>query len=88
MRIVVAGGTGWIGRLVTEQLEADGDTAVVLARATGVDLTTGAGLGGYAGLAARSFRSGFRGGLGVRWPAAGCWPPGQRPAETSASASG
>ena len=44
MRIVVAGGTGWIGRLVTEQLEADGDTAVVLARSTGVDLTTGAGL--------------------------------------------
>ena len=35
MRIVVAGGTGWIGRMVTEQLEAEGDTAVVLARSTG-----------------------------------------------------
>jgi uncharacterized protein YbjT (DUF2867 family) len=44
MRVVVAGGTGWIGRLVTEQLRADGDMPVVLARSTGVDLTTGAGL--------------------------------------------
>jgi uncharacterized protein YbjT (DUF2867 family) len=44
MRIAVAGGTGWLGRLVTEQLKADGDIPVVLARSTGVDLTTGAGL--------------------------------------------
>jgi len=44
MRIVVAGGTGWIGRMVTERLKADGDTPVVLARSAGVDLTTGAGL--------------------------------------------
>ncbi len=44
MRIVIAGGTGWIGRMVTEQLTAEGDTPVVLARSTGVDLTTGAGL--------------------------------------------
>ncbi len=44
MRVVVAGGTGWIGRMVTEQLKADGDTPVVLARSTGVDLTTGAGI--------------------------------------------
>jgi uncharacterized protein YbjT (DUF2867 family) len=44
MRIAVAGGTGWLGRLVTGQLKADGDIPVVLARSTGVDLTTGTGL--------------------------------------------
>lgn len=44
MRVVVAGGTGWIGRMVTERLTAEGDTPVVLARSAGVDLTTGAGL--------------------------------------------
>jgi uncharacterized protein YbjT (DUF2867 family) len=44
MRIAVAGGTGWLGRLVTEQLEAEGIDPVVLARSAGVDLTTGAGL--------------------------------------------
>ncbi len=44
MRIVVAGGTGWIGRLVTERLKADGDVPVVLARSAGADLVTGTGL--------------------------------------------
>ena len=44
MRIAVAGGTGWIGRLVVAALEAAGDEPVVLARATGVDLTAGTGL--------------------------------------------
>lgn len=46
MRIAVAGGTGWTGRLVVEALRADGDEPVVLARSAGVDLTTGEGLGG------------------------------------------
>ncbi|RVX41905.1 uncharacterized protein YbjT (DUF2867 family) [Nonomuraea polychroma] len=44
MKIAVAGGTGWVGRLVVDAVYAAGDTPVVLARSTGVDLTTGAGL--------------------------------------------
>lgn len=44
MRIAVAGGTGWTGRLVVDALREDGHEPVVLARSTGVDLTTGAGL--------------------------------------------
>jgi uncharacterized protein YbjT (DUF2867 family) len=46
MRIAVAGGTGWVGRLVVRAVRAGGDTTVVLARSTGVDLTTGKGLDG------------------------------------------
>jgi len=44
MIIAVAGGTGWVGRLVVEAVRAAGDTPIVLARSTGVDLTTGKGL--------------------------------------------
>lgn len=44
MIIAVAGGTGWIGRHVVEAVRAVGDTPIVLARSTGVDLVTGAGL--------------------------------------------
>jgi uncharacterized protein YbjT (DUF2867 family) len=44
MKIAVAGGTGWIGRLVVDAVRAAGGTSVVLARSRGVDLTTGAGL--------------------------------------------
>jgi uncharacterized protein YbjT (DUF2867 family) len=44
MRIAVAGGTGWTGRLVVDALRAGGDEPVVLARSAGVDLTTGGGL--------------------------------------------
>lgn len=44
MRIAVAGGTGWVGRRVVEQVRAMGADPVVLARSAGVDLTTGAGL--------------------------------------------
>jgi len=44
MRIAVAGGTGWTGRLVVDALRAGGDEPVVLARSVGVDLTTGQGL--------------------------------------------
>ncbi|MFI2704955.1 SDR family oxidoreductase [Cellulosimicrobium composti] len=44
MRIVVAGGTGRIGRRVVAGLRADGHEAVPLARATGADLRTGAGV--------------------------------------------
>jgi uncharacterized protein YbjT (DUF2867 family) len=43
-RIAVAGGTGWIGRLVVQALRADGHAPVVLTRSAGVDLTTGTGL--------------------------------------------
>lgn len=45
MRVAVAGGTGWVGRLLVEVLRARGDDPVVLARSTGVDLTVGGGLG-------------------------------------------
>lgn len=44
MRIAVAGGTGLIGTMVVEAVTAGGDTPVVLARSTGVDVTTGKGL--------------------------------------------
>ena len=43
-RIAVAGGTGVVGRHVVEALRAAGCEPVVLARSTGVDLVTGAGL--------------------------------------------
>jgi uncharacterized protein YbjT (DUF2867 family) len=43
-RVAVAGGTGLVGRLVVAALRERGDEPVVLARSTGVDLTTGAGL--------------------------------------------
>lgn len=46
MRIAVAGGTGVVGRHVVEVARARGHEVVVLARSTGVDLTTGAGLAG------------------------------------------
>jgi uncharacterized protein YbjT (DUF2867 family) len=46
MRIAVAGGTGWTGRLVVDELRARGDEPVVLARSVGVDLVTGTGLAG------------------------------------------
>jgi uncharacterized protein YbjT (DUF2867 family) len=44
MRIAVAGGTGVVGRHVVEAVRAAGHEPVVLARAAGVDLTTGDGL--------------------------------------------
>jgi uncharacterized protein YbjT (DUF2867 family) len=43
-RVAVAGGTGVVGRHVVAELTAAGCEAVVLARSTGVDLTSGAGL--------------------------------------------
>lgn len=46
MRIAVAGGTGWTGRLVVDELRARGDEPVVLARSVGVDLVSGTGLAG------------------------------------------
>jgi uncharacterized protein YbjT (DUF2867 family) len=45
MRIAVAGGTGVVGTHVVEVARGRGHDVVVLARAEGVDLTTGAGLG-------------------------------------------
>jgi uncharacterized protein YbjT (DUF2867 family) len=44
MRVAVAGGTGLVGTYVVSNIKARGDEPVVLARETGVDLTTGAGL--------------------------------------------
>lgn len=44
MHIAVAGGTGLIGRLVVDAVRASGDTPLVVARSTGVDLMSGAGL--------------------------------------------
>ena len=44
MRIAVAGGTGLVGRHVVDAVTAAGHEPVVLARSTGVDLTTGEGL--------------------------------------------
>ncbi|NAS26742.1 NAD(P)H-binding protein [Herbidospora sp. NEAU-GS84] len=44
MKIAVAGGTGVVGRYVVEALRARGYEPAVLSRATGVDVTSGAGL--------------------------------------------
>jgi len=44
MRVVVAGGTGVVGRHVTERLREAGHAPVVLSRSHGVDVTSGAGL--------------------------------------------
>lgn len=44
MKIAVAGGTGVVGRHAVAAVRAAGHEAVVLARSTGVDLATGAGL--------------------------------------------
>ncbi|MFK0173476.1 SDR family oxidoreductase [Streptomyces sp. NPDC090306] len=44
MRVAVAGGTGLVGKLVVEAVRDTGAEPVVLARAAGVDLTTGQGL--------------------------------------------
>lgn len=44
MRIAVAGGTGWVGRLVVSALEEAGHQPQVISRSRGVDLTTGSGL--------------------------------------------
>lgn len=44
MRIVVAGGTGTVGRPTVEALRAAGHEAVVLSRSHGTDLVTGHGL--------------------------------------------
>ena len=44
MRIAVAGGTGTVGRYVVDAVRERGHDPVVLARSTGVDLLTGAGL--------------------------------------------
>jgi uncharacterized protein YbjT (DUF2867 family) len=44
MRIAVAGGTGMVGRHVVEVAREEGHEVTVLARSTGVDLTTGDGL--------------------------------------------
>ncbi|MDR6905010.1 uncharacterized protein YbjT (DUF2867 family) [Agromyces sp. 3263] len=46
MKIAVAGGTGTVGRHVVDVVRERGDEPVVLARSTGVDLVTGAGLSG------------------------------------------
>jgi uncharacterized protein YbjT (DUF2867 family) len=43
-RIAVAGGTGWIGRLVVEAAHEAGYETAVLARSAGVDLLSGAGV--------------------------------------------
>lgn len=44
MRIAVAGGTGWVGKLVVTAVRDAGHHVVVLSRSDGVDLTTGEGL--------------------------------------------
>lgn len=44
MKIAVAGGTGTVGRHITELIGRRGHERVVLARSTGFDLQTGAGL--------------------------------------------
>jgi uncharacterized protein YbjT (DUF2867 family) len=41
MKIAVAGGTGFVGRQITEMIRQAGDSPVVLARSTGFDLTAG-----------------------------------------------
>jgi uncharacterized protein YbjT (DUF2867 family) len=44
MRVAVAGGTGVVGQYVASALLAAGHDPVILARARGVDITTGSGL--------------------------------------------
>lgn len=44
MKVAVAGGTGLLGRFVTQALQARGHEVAVLVRTKGVDLSTGAGL--------------------------------------------
>jgi uncharacterized protein YbjT (DUF2867 family) len=44
MTVAVAGGTGFVGRQVTETLRRAGENPMVLARSTGFDLATGDGL--------------------------------------------
>src|SRR4051812_41178678 len=44
MRVAVAGGTGVVGRHVVASLVAAGETPVILARSTGIDITTGVGV--------------------------------------------
>ena len=44
MRIAVAGGTGLIGRMVVEEIQARGHEPVVISRSRGVDLVAGTGL--------------------------------------------
>lgn len=44
MKIAVAGGTGTVGRHIVEAARERGHEVVVLARSTGVDVSTGAGL--------------------------------------------
>lgn len=44
MRMAVAGGTGWVGKLVVERAREAGHEVVVISRSRGVDLTTGTGL--------------------------------------------
>ncbi len=46
MRVAVVGGSGVVGRHVVAALGRQGAESVVLARGSGVDLTTGAGLAG------------------------------------------
>ena len=46
MKIAVAGGTGAAGRRVVDRVRRTGHEPVVLSRAGGVDLLTGAGLAG------------------------------------------
>lgn len=50
MRIAVAGGTGVLGRHVVAAVEGAGHEALVLTRATGVDLVAGTGLDRLAGV--------------------------------------
>jgi uncharacterized protein YbjT (DUF2867 family) len=44
MKVAVAGGTGLVGRMIVDAAHERGHDVVVLARAEGVDLTTGDGL--------------------------------------------
>ncbi|GAA4604195.1 uncharacterized protein YbjT (DUF2867 family) [Actinoplanes octamycinicus] len=44
MRIAVAGGTGWVGKLVVAEAEQAGHQVVVIARSRGIDVISGAGL--------------------------------------------
>jgi uncharacterized protein YbjT (DUF2867 family) len=44
MRVAVVGGTGLVGQHVVRALRGSGHEALVVARSTGVDVLTGAGL--------------------------------------------